>query len=182
MKNTVLLLVIAVLGGVAGVILGRQFAVPAPHPAPAGVTEVQPGDPAPALSWHTLDGASTGLGALQGRPVLINYWASWCGPCIREMPVLSAFATAQGASGVQVLGVAVDHEASVREFLQRIPVSYPIALEEPDAMDSSIILGNNRNVLPFSVLIGADGRVQAQKFGDFSANALQSWVSANASN
>lgn len=182
MKNTALLLVIAVLGGLAGLLLGRQFAVPAPRPAPPGVTQVQPGDPAPALSWHTLDGVSTGLGALQGRPVLINYWASWCGPCIREMPVLSAFAAAQGTSGVQVLGVAIDNEASVREFLQRIPVSYPIALEAPDAMDSSIVMGNNRNVLPFTVLIGADGRVQAQKFGDFSANALQSWVSANARN
>lgn len=180
MKNTALLLVIALLGGVAGVLLGRQFTAPTPSPTPSGVNQVRTGDPAPALIWRTLDGTQTGLGTLQGRPVLINYWASWCGPCIREMPVLSAFAATQGESGVQVLGVAVDREASVREFLGRVPVSYPIALEEPDMADSSIMMGNDQNVLPFSVLIGADGRVRAHKFGDFSASTLQSWVSANA--
>jgi len=154
--------------------------LPAAREAPPGVAEAQPGELAPALSWQTLDGSHTGLAALRGRPVLLNYWASWCGPCIREMPVLDAFAAAQGASGVQVLGVAMDHETSVREFLGRVPVSYPIALEEPGVADSSVVMGNNRSVLPFSVLIDADGRVRAQKFGDFSAAGLQSWVSANA--
>lgn len=179
MRNTALLLLIAVLGGVAGVLLGRQFALPAAQPPPPGVTQVQAGEAIPALSWRTLDGSTTELSALQGRPILLNYWASWCGPCIREMPVLDAFAAAQGPSGVQVLGVALDDETSVREFLDRVPVTYPIALEEPGPGDSSIRMGNSRNVLPFSVLIGADGRVRAQKFGDFSDSALQSWVGGN---
>lgn len=179
MKNTVLLLLIAVLGGVAGIFLGRQFALPAAQPPPPGVSEVQPGETAPPLFWKTLDGSRTGLSALQGRPVLLNYWASWCGPCIREMPVLDAFAAAQGTAGVQVLGVALDDEASVRDFLDRVPVNYPIALEAPGPDDSSIRMGNSRNVLPFSVLIGADGRVRAQKFGDFSSAGLQSWVGGN---
>src|SRR3546814_9584857 len=78
---------------------------------------------------------------------MINYWASWCGPCIHEMPILDAFARAQGADGVQVLGVALDNEASVREFLAKLPVSYRIALEIPSGDDSSVRLGNGQNVL-----------------------------------
>src|SRR3546814_11000761 len=107
---------------------------------------------------------------------MINYWASWCGPCIHEMPILDAFARAQGADGVQVLGVALDNEASVREFLAKLPVSYRIALEIPSGDDSSVRLGNGQNVLPFSVLIDAQGRVQAQKAGSFSHKALAQWT------
>lgn len=176
MRNTLLLLVIAVLGGLSGLLVGRHFSAPQPPPAAAGPGAVSVGQTAPALSWPGLDGHTAALSALRGRPVLVNYWASWCGPCIQEMPVLDAFAKAQGADGVQVLGVALDNEAAVREFLAKLPVSYRIALETPSGDDSSVRLGNWQNVLPFSVLIDAKGRVQAQKAGSFSHQALAQWT------
>jgi thiol-disulfide isomerase/thioredoxin len=177
MRNTLLLLVIAVLGGLAGLLVGKQFALPPERPAPAGLNIVGVGDTVPALSWPQLDGTTAELAALRGRPVLINYWASWCGPCIKEMPVLDAFAAEQGEHGVQVLGVALDSEVAVREFLAKLPVDYRIALEIPSADDSSVRMGNRQSVLPFSVLIDAEGKVTAQKAGSFSHKALAQWTS-----
>jgi thiol-disulfide isomerase/thioredoxin len=176
MRNTLILLVIAVLGGLSGLLVGKRFAAPAEHSPPAGLSIVGIGDTVPALSWPLLDGTITELVALRGRPVLVNYWASWCGPCIKEMPVLDAFAAEQGEHGVQVLGIALDSEDAVREFLAKLPVDYRIALELPSGNDSSVRMGNRQNVLPFSVLIDAQGRVQAQKAGSFSHKALTQWT------
>lgn len=176
MRNTLILLVIAVLGGLSGLLVGKHFAAPEPPAVAAGVVALSVGDAVPPLSWPDLHGQTAALAALRGRPVMINYWASWCGPCIHEMPILDAFAKAQGENGVQVLGVALDNEAAVREFLAKLPVSYRIALETPSGDDSSVRLGNWQSVLPFSVLIDADGKVQAQKAGSFSHKALAQWT------
>jgi len=176
MRNTIVLLLIAVLGGLSGLLVGKRFAAAPERAAPAGVSIVGVGDAVPALSWPLLDGTIAELAALRGRPVLVNYWASWCGPCIKEMPVLDAFAAEQGEHGIQVLGIALDNETAVRQFLAKLPVDYRIALEIPSGNDSSVRMGNRQNVLPFSVLIDAQGRVQAQKAGSFSHKALAQWT------
>ncbi|PIQ37005.1 MAG: hypothetical protein COW59_09580 [Lysobacterales bacterium CG17_big_fil_post_rev_8_21_14_2_50_64_11] len=178
MRNTLILLLIALFGGLSGLWVGRHFSVPTAAPAaPPGLTVVGVGERLPALSWPQLDGNRVELAALRGRPLLINYWASWCGPCIQEMPVLDAFATSQGEQGIRVLGVALDNEADVRAFLGKRPVNYAIALEPPSGDDSSVRLGNRHSVLPFSVLIDADGQVLAHKEGSFSHKALAQWTS-----
>jgi thiol-disulfide isomerase/thioredoxin len=115
-----------------------------------------------------------------GRATLLNYWASWCGPCIGEMPLLDGFATGQptGTAPVGVVGIALDEAIPVRAFLDRQPVRFPILIEAPGNRDSSVRLGNHRNVLPFSVLVGADGRVIARHYGAFEdARQLRDWAS-----
>lgn len=115
----------------------------------------------------------------RGRPVLINYWASWCEPCRREMPLLSEFAQAQGANGIQVVGIALDSPPAARAFLASTPVRFPTFVEAPGPADSSVRLGNARGVLPYSVLVGADGRILAQHLGDFDDRAqLEAWAAA----
>jgi thiol-disulfide isomerase/thioredoxin len=102
-----------------------------------------------------------------GRPLLINYWASWCEPCRREMPVLDAYARSHGAAGTQFVGIALDTPHAAQGFLQATPVSFPILVEEPGGKDSSVRMGDGPGVLPFSVLIDAQGRLRASHVGPF---------------
>src|SRR3546814_15928929 len=90
--------------------------------------------------------------------MLINSWASWGGPCIEEMPELQRFHAEQGANGVQVVGFALDDVEAVRDFLQRVPVDYPILVDAAGPADAGRRLGNPKGVLPHSVLVAADGR------------------------
>ena len=148
----------------------------APEPPP-GVRSAVPGEPMPPLKLPDLQGRMQSLPeAYAGRPLLINVWASWCGPCIEEMPELDRFARSQGTQGVQVLGLALDTPESVREFLGHVPVAYPILVDTPGPADASVWLGNRKGVLPYSVLVGADGRVLKQKVGPFVAGEIQGWA------
>lgn len=146
-------------------------------PTPAGLAVARRGEVIPSLQLPALDGATVQLPvAYAGRPVLINLWASWCGPCIEEMPELDRFAVSQDANGTQVVGIALDDEAAVRDFLKRIPVRYPILLDEAGPRDAGVQLGNPKGVLPYTVLLSADGRLLKQKIGPFQHGEIDNWV------
>jgi thiol-disulfide isomerase/thioredoxin len=148
----------------------------APEP-PAGVVPAKRGDPMPPVVLPGLDGETIDVAArYRGRPLLINVWASWCGPCVEEMPELEAFARTQAADGVQVIGLALDTPEGVHDFLRRVPVSYPIVLDTPGPADASVWLGNTRGVLPYTVLVGADGRIVKQKIGPFVHGEISGWA------
>jgi thiol-disulfide isomerase/thioredoxin len=172
--------VAAALGLAAAHVWWRTPAAAPPAPAsvgarPAGVA-ARPGDPAPALRLATLDGGALTLAQFRGRPLLVNVWASWCEPCVREMPELDRLARAQPAAGLQLLGIALDHPQDVRAFLQRVPIGYPIALETPGPADASVRLGDTQGLLPYSVLIDAQGRIVRQKLGPFAAGEAERWA------
>lgn len=142
-------------------------------PAAAPAT-LAPGDRVPAFTLPDLDGMPVQFpDRFLGRPLLINVWASWCAPCIEEMPELARFAARHADSGPQVVGLALDTHEAVLDFLGNVPVYYPIVLETPGPADASVKLGNRQGLLPYSVLIDAQGRVVRQKLGPFKAGEIE---------
>ncbi len=126
-------------------------------------------------SFPTPDGGTLALSSLRGQRLLLNFWATWCPPCVEEMPLLSAFYTQNKANGLHVLGLAVDKPAPVNQFLARAPVSFPVALAGMEGVDFSRTLGNEAGALPFSVLFGADGSIKQRKIGQLHAADLAVW-------
>ncbi len=102
-----------------------------------------------------------------GRYRLINYWATWCGPCLMEMPILNQFAQSQDVKGILLIGIALDEGSDVQDYLKKNPVNYLQFLEKADKNDSSTQLGNKTGIIPFTVLIAPDGQLLKLKRGDF---------------
>ena len=142
----------------------------------AAAVPAKPGDAMPAITLPDVDGRPVDFAGFGGRPLLINVWASWCGPCVEEMPMLATFAAAQPADGVQVVGLAIDTPEGVRDFLDRVPVKYPIVIEQPAPDDASVRLGNGKGLLPYTVLVGAEGKIVKQKLGPFAPGEIERWV------
>jgi thiol-disulfide isomerase/thioredoxin len=99
------------------------------------------------------DGSELALGQFQGQPLLVNFWATWCPPCVEEMPLLDAFGKAHAAKGIRVVGLAIDGPTPVREFLSKHPVQFPIGLAGLEGNDLLKALGNSGGQLPFTVWI-----------------------------
>jgi thiol-disulfide isomerase/thioredoxin len=128
------------------------------------------------LSFSTPDGASLLMTSLQGKPILLNFWATWCPPCVEELPLLSTFYQENAAKGWQVVGLAVDQVDPVKRFLARTPVTFPVAMAGMPGIDLSKSLGNLSGGLPFTVVLGSDGRVAHRKMGKVTAVDLLAWT------
>ncbi|MBX3638403.1 MAG: TlpA family protein disulfide reductase [Rubrivivax sp.] len=128
------------------------------------------------LRFARPEGGELAMASLRGRPLLLNFWATWCPPCVKEMPEIDRFRAALVARGGEVVGIAVDSPTPVREFLRRTPVGYPIALAGFEGSDLSRRLGNAQGALPFTVLFGRDGRIVQRKLGETTAAELEGWL------
>jgi len=127
------------------------------------------------LSFEQPGGGTLAMASLRGAPVLLNFWATWCAPCLKEMPLLDRFYRDRQASGWKVIGLAVDEGPAVRDYLARVPVSFPIGLAGMGGVDVSLQLGNTNAALPFSVVFDKQGMVLARKLGTVSEAELQRW-------
>ena len=127
------------------------------------------------LEFDTPAGTRLAMQGLRGRPLLINFWATWCPPCVEELPLLDAFFRENADKGWQVLGIAVDKLVPVQSFLGRQPLAFPVVLAGMEGLNLSKNLGNQAGGLPFSVLFGADGSILHRKIGKLSEQDLKLW-------
>lgn len=122
-----------------------------------------------------LDGVMLAASAFKGKPLLLNFWATWCPPCIEELPLIDNFFLQNKAKGWQVLALAVDQAAPVSRFLTQSPLSFAVALAGFTGIEVSKSLGNTTGVLPFTVVFGSTGKVLHRKMGRLTADDLRAW-------
>jgi thiol-disulfide isomerase/thioredoxin len=148
---------VAVAAGVGWSLRRSDAPKPDSSPGPGGLWTAR---------WPSAASGEVQMAHLRGRPLVLNFWATWCEPCLREMPALDRFARDFSPSGWQVVGVAVDQIDKVKAFLTRTPVSFVIAVADASALTLARSLGNDAGALPFSVVISASGSITHRKLGE----------------
>jgi thiol-disulfide isomerase/thioredoxin len=156
MKQGTLVTVVLALCAIAGFLAYRVISAP------------ETTDTVPGFVLATTDGGEADIRDFLGRPLVINFWATWCPPCLREMPLLVDLHRRHGEE-VQVVGVAIDRLEPVLEFMQRLEVEYPVLVGEQDAMLAAGQFGDAFIGLPFTVFADADGRILGVHTGEIHA-------------
>ncbi len=129
-----------------------------------------------SLEFDRPEGGVVSMADMAGKPLLLNFWATWCPPCVQELPMLNAFYREHAAKGWQVLGLAIDQPSAVRQFLARLPLDFPVGLAGLGGTDLGRSLGNLTGGLPFSVVFGESGKVLHRKMGQVNEQDLQDWA------
>ena len=171
---------VAVMFGALGAVFGlKKDAAPVTTAmAPTGTPDrAGPAHTASAnLYARTLDdlsGKPQALSQWKGKPLLVNFWATWCGPCVQEMPELSAIANEEAGKRFNVIGVGIDSTTAMSEFAAKHNIKYPLLVGGMGGTDIAREFGNANGGLPFTVLIGADGQVRKTYLGKLKFDELR---------
>ena len=127
------------------------------------------------MGFEQPDGGRLAMAGMRGRPLLLNFWATWCPPCVKEMPLLDRFYRQRRDQGWRVVGLAVDTLAPVREYLARLPMSFPIGLAGLGGVELTRSFGNASGALPFTLIIDGGGRVFDRHLGALEPDDLDRW-------
>ncbi|MFW5432358.1 MAG: TlpA disulfide reductase family protein [Methylophilaceae bacterium] len=119
------------------------------------------------------NGKQQKLNQWQGKMIVLNFWATWCGPCREEMPELSALHTEYLDKNVVVLGIALDKMSAIKEFTAETPVSYPLFAAEDIGGQLAANLGNDKSALPYTIIIKPNGSIANTYFGRISKALLE---------
>lgn len=134
-------------------------------------------DEVPDLAMPDLQGQRHGLRSYRGRPVIYNFWASWCEPCRREIPLLNSIQRQASDNSLHVVGIAADLKENIVEFLRTTRISYPVLIGEQEGTEAAQRFGVPL-VLPFSVFVASDGRVVALKLGELHQDEATAMLAA----
>ncbi|MFM7122631.1 MAG: TlpA family protein disulfide reductase [Fluviibacter sp.] len=118
-------------------------------------------------------GKPVNLAALRGKTIVINFWSTWCPPCVEEMPMFSDVQTAYKDKNVVFVGIAADQADNVKTFLQKTPVNYLIAIGGQPAFELSQALGNRHDAVPFTLMINAKEGITSRHFGVYTRKDLE---------
>lgn len=129
-----------------------------------------------SLQWDTPQGGRVAMESFRGRPLLINFWATWCAPCVEELPLIDDFYRQNKDNGWQVLALAVDRLAPVQSFLRKMPLGFSVGMAGASGTELGRGLGNLAGGLPFSVVVSANGLVVQRKLGRLNPGDLAAWL------
>ena len=157
---------------------GWQGHSPIAEAFPANQVEDLLGKPRPDFKLNDLGGAVVSASDFDGRILLINFWASWCKPCIEEIPMLTRLQTSYSGRGVQIVGIALDDPLRAREFVSKLVINYPVMVGSTDTILTGLRYGNRSGMLPYSVLVGADGMIKWSYLGALDEQELEEQINA----
>ncbi|MEE8339909.1 MAG: TlpA disulfide reductase family protein [Xanthomonadales bacterium] len=136
------------------------------------------GQPRPDFELGDINGATVSAADFDGKILLLNFWATWCKPCIEEMPMLTRLQHSYAGRGVQVVGIALDDPDKAREFASELAINYPILVGSTDTVLAGRRYGNRSGMLPYSVLVGADGIIRWTWLGALDLEELEAQIKA----
>lgn len=126
-----------------------------------------------ATSLNDASGHSHPLMQWKGKTLVVNFWATWCHPCVEEMPELSALQNILTQKNIQIIGIGLDSASNIAEFSQKYKITYPLYIGETPGMELSRKFGNQAGGLPFTVLIGTNGQVKKTYLGRLKLSELK---------
>ena len=145
--------------------------------APLPLFAAPPADPAAAFlanSFPDLQGEPVALSSYAGRPLVVNFWATWCAPCIKEMPDLDALS--RKYTDMTFLGVAIDTLPNVERFLKKVQVSYPLVVAGHGGIEKMKGLGNRKGGLPYTVIFNEQSRIHRDILGQVDPAELDAFL------
>jgi len=170
--------VVGALAGFLGYQTAQRHRLPASQanfatgeaPAADLTAAMVPGKPAvpdtvPDLKLPDITGKQQSLRDYLGHPLIVNFWATWCAPCRREIPLLQRLRVRYRGDGLEIVGVAVDFQKAVADYVATTPISYPLLIGEDQGMAAAEQFGMEP-VFPFSAFADAQGRIVAVKIGE----------------
>ena len=169
MKRPIQMLLLGLLG-LGAALLGIEVWRAREVPEPARALQT------PQIALPDLEGQIWRSESAQGRVALINFWASWCAPCVKEVPALVDAQRTWGDHGLQVVGIALDQEEPARAFAHRMGINYPVLLAGMDGFDLSQSFGNEILSIPFSVVLDRAGQIRYRHLGILTPEQLRAWI------
>jgi thiol-disulfide isomerase/thioredoxin len=128
--------------------------------------------------WQTPDGKLANSENWRGKVLVVNFWASWCPPCVEEMPALDKIAQEYAVKNVLIVGIGIDSPSNIREFLEKTPVSYPIVIGGLEGSNLSKQMGNTQGALHYTVVINPKGKSIYTKLGKISEEELKKAINS----
>ena len=159
------LVVVAALAGLGAYLASRDLLAP----EPPSVEPIRPAvipERRPDITLADRDGKLRALSEWDGKALIINFWATWCAPCRREIPMLNALASEYRGQGVEVIGIAVDFREDVLQYLKKMPIDYTVLIGEQDGMDAARAFGMDTIGLPFTAFTDSSGRIATIHVGE----------------
>lgn len=165
-KQVWIIVAVAILFAVLGILAGtRNTSVEPPKADAAAILYAQ--------SLPDAAGKSQALSQWKGKTLVVNFWATWCPPCVEEMPDLDKFQAQSAARNVQVIGIGIDSADNIRNFAQKHRIAYPIYIAGMEGTELARQLGNTKGALPFTIVITPDGRIHQSYLGRLNMETLR---------